>query len=240
MKPTDEEIQALLRSARVEEPMPTEVASRLDDVLAGLASEPAPVAPVLPLRRRMGPKLLAAAAAFVLVAGVGVGLQQVLSGAGDVAQSSKASDAGGAADAESAPEAPSAQSQDPTDGRFTDVDQLADRLLERSRLDTDLRTAARELAGVDEARDRVQDSSGPAVPSPTAGNPPSSYAAKSDDSCPEPALTAQAGALSEVVLLDGAPALLVVGPAVDERHVVELWSCGTEDALVTRENLNLG
>lgn len=238
MKPTEEEIQALLRSARVDEPMPADVASRLDDVLAGLASAPAPVAPVIPLRRRMAPKLLTAAAAFALVAGVGIGLQQVLTQAANDSLSSGAGD-GGAAEAESAP-APAAPRVTNQDGQsLSGTSQLADRLLERSRLDTDLRAAARELTSFDEARNGTTLDSGGAVPTPAPEAPASPFSAKAGESCPEPALAAQPGALSEVVLLDGAAALLVVGPGKEGRHVVELWSCGTQDALVAREALTL-
>ena len=77
----DARIRALLAEARHTEPMPAEVVARLDRVLDGLASERAPVAPVIDLarRRRTAAKLLVAAAA-VVVAGVGVG--QVLPGIG--------------------------------------------------------------------------------------------------------------------------------------------------------------
>jgi hypothetical protein len=73
-------VARLLADARVEEPMPAEVAERLDRVLAGLAGEPvsppperpAPVVDLAARRRRRVRTLLVAAAA-VVVAGVGVG-----------------------------------------------------------------------------------------------------------------------------------------------------------------------
>src|SRR5215210_7000077 len=77
----DARIRALLADARHTEAMPADVVARLDRVLAGLATERAPVAPVVDLarRRRTAAKLLVAAAA-VVVAGVGIG--QVLPGVG--------------------------------------------------------------------------------------------------------------------------------------------------------------
>jgi hypothetical protein len=73
-------VARLLADARVEEPMPPEVAARLDRVLEGMAGEhvlgpgevPAPVVDLAARRRRRVVTLLAAAAA-VVVAGVGVG-----------------------------------------------------------------------------------------------------------------------------------------------------------------------
>lgn len=75
----DDEIRALLHDARETSPMPPQIVARLDDVLADLKDSPAPV---LPLRRRLAPRVLAAAAAVALVVGVGVGLQHVLGGSG--------------------------------------------------------------------------------------------------------------------------------------------------------------
>src|SRR5215218_10271549 len=77
----DARIRALLADARHTEPMPADVAARLDRVLEELAQDRAPIAPVIDLarRRRTAAKLLVAAAA-VVVAGVGAG--QVLPGLG--------------------------------------------------------------------------------------------------------------------------------------------------------------
>ena len=71
---TEERVRRLLAEARHTEPMPADVADRLDRVLAGLADEPATVGRVVRLadRRRRAATLLVAAAA-VVVAGVGIG-----------------------------------------------------------------------------------------------------------------------------------------------------------------------
>ncbi|MEO6512132.1 MAG: hypothetical protein ABIO16_14135, partial [Nocardioides sp.] len=82
--------------ARHTEPMPADVAARMERLLEGLASERAPVAPVIDLarRRRTAAKLLVAAAA-VVVAGVGIG--QVLPHLGGTSNDSPTSAQGEAA-----------------------------------------------------------------------------------------------------------------------------------------------
>jgi len=80
----EERVRRLLAEARHTEPMPADVADRLDRVIAGLAAEPdtaptgAPVVRLAERRRRAGRLLLAAAA--VVVGGVAVG--QVVGGSG--------------------------------------------------------------------------------------------------------------------------------------------------------------
>ncbi len=117
----DARIRALLGDARHTEPMPADVVARMERLLDGLATERAPVAPVVDLarRRRTAAKLLVAAAA-VVVAGVGIG--QVLphlggsggadqeTSAGDAARAAPEADAGGGSasknqDQSSSPEA---------------------------------------------------------------------------------------------------------------------------------------
>lgn len=76
------EVRRRLADARHTEPMPDEVADRLDRVLTALAAEPSREARVVRLadRRRRAATILVAAAA-VVVAGVGIG--QVVGGGGD-------------------------------------------------------------------------------------------------------------------------------------------------------------
>jgi hypothetical protein len=126
-------IRDLLASARVDTPIPAEVAARLDATLAeltrGAASPSEAPTTVVPLRRRskVGPRLLAAAAVIV-VAGAGVvGLNQVVSTtssddamSGTAADSATAQrDSGGRNAPESAPHAPTAPS--PVDGLLGDL-----------------------------------------------------------------------------------------------------------------------
>lgn len=100
------EVRRLLADARHTEPMPAEVAERLDRVLAGLAAEPAREARVVRLadRRRRAASLLVAAAA-VVVAGVGIG--QVVGGEGgsEDLQSAEVADDGPAEEEAAPPEA---------------------------------------------------------------------------------------------------------------------------------------
>ena len=117
----DEEVRRLLADARHDEPMPPEVAARMDRVLDDLAAEPSRRAPVVDLaaRRRRVSSLLVAAAAVVVV---GIGIGQVGGGGDDDSpESSSAGDAGGVeapeldsgADREAAPEEPA-----PEDGNL--------------------------------------------------------------------------------------------------------------------------
>lgn len=225
----DEQVRALLRSARSDEPMPGDVASRLDDVLAGLASSPAApesVAPVIPLRRRLAPKLLAAAAAVVLVAGVGVGLSQIQSGQGE------SSDAAGGQALESGDaEEPTASGPVPPTGVEQDGDTGVEtydaRVLSRAQ-GPELREAARALV-----EDRSTPLSGTATPEETDGPNAPDDATATLASCPTPSLAEETGALREVVLLVAVPALLVVGPVEDGVRPVQLWSCETDLLLAT-------
>jgi hypothetical protein len=82
LTPEEEQVRRLLADARHREPMPEDVAARLDDVLSGLQEHPAPVVRTSPSgadldaarrRRRVRSWVLAAAAVVVL----GVGFNQV-------------------------------------------------------------------------------------------------------------------------------------------------------------------
>ncbi|RNL60739.1 hypothetical protein EFK50_20770 [Nocardioides marmoriginsengisoli] len=109
--PAYDELRGLLAAARLDAPIPAEVAARLDDTLAELTADRRPAAglravetadpetgpeadpetnpetnPVaVPLRRRsrLAPRLLVAAAAVVLVGAGGVGVNQVLKNSAD-------------------------------------------------------------------------------------------------------------------------------------------------------------
>lgn len=83
LSPEQERVRRLLAQARVEDPMPDDVAERLDRVLARLADEegesPATVVDLAHRRRRKAATLLVAAAAVVAL---GVGVGNLVPGAG--------------------------------------------------------------------------------------------------------------------------------------------------------------
>lgn len=222
----DEQVRDLLRSARSAEPIPRDVASRLDDVLAGLSSSPAEpesVAAVIPLRRRLAPRLLAAAAAVVLVGGIGVGLSQIQSG-------QSGSDAAGGQALESGDEEGPASGPGVGQDGDSGVEAYDNRVLPRAQ-GPELREAARALV-------RRSSLSGTATEQPPIPEQADGPKAPDDPTttladCPSPALAEEAGALREVVLLDAVPALLLVGPIEDGARAVELWSCETDLLLST-------
>lgn len=233
---TDDEIRSLLRDARASSALPAEVAGRLDDVLEGLrpasAAEPDPV--VVPLRRRLAPRVLAAAAAVVLVAGVGVGLQQVLQqdgGSDNAASSGVAADRAVPSPAPAEAQAPEVVGQDSEEVLREGLAELS---LDRASRQ-DLRAAARKTIALNGAvvNDRA--------PVPTYSTPDVArdLDSRSPAGCAAPVLAALPGSLSELVSYAGTPALLVVGPEqVAGLRQVELWSCRTH-ALITQQSLDL-
>jgi hypothetical protein len=74
LTPTDEQVRRLLSDARHDEPMPDDVAARLDEVLAGLRVDRPPVDLAARQRRRHVRTWVLAAAAVVVI---GVGANQV-------------------------------------------------------------------------------------------------------------------------------------------------------------------
>lgn len=116
--PSYDDLRALLAGSRVQDPIPGDVAARLDATLADLVTErgvmPEAVRPVtadvLPLHRRSrwAPRLLAAAAVVAVLGGGGVALSQVVhhQGTSPAADSAKVATASGAAPEAAAPSAP--------------------------------------------------------------------------------------------------------------------------------------
>ncbi|MCD4523745.1 hypothetical protein [Nocardioides sp. cx-173] len=100
----EERVRRLLAEARVDAPMPEDVATRLDAVLAQLAEGQPPganaqVVALASRRRRKVTTLLVAAAAVVVV---GIGAGQLLEGTGSDGESASSLDSG---DAQGAPDA---------------------------------------------------------------------------------------------------------------------------------------
>ncbi len=204
----DARIRALLADARHTEPMPADVAARLDRVLEGLAEERAPVAPVIDLarRRRTAAKLLVAAAA-VVVAGVGVG--QVLP---DVGGSGSAKDAQApAADSQAEAQAEGGDaggSGEPDRAPSSDYDPSAPEAMagnvahiRKAHFGEDVRLVRSQLGGED---------------------------AKGFAAAPEPTcLPAPVGEGTVLAVdYDGAAAALVLRPPAGDTQVVDLYLCG--------------
>lgn len=232
------EISALLASARVDEPMPDDVAARLDDTLAGLRREPGrefgrePQPTVVPLHRRWAPRMLAAAAAVVVLGGAAVGVQQVLDRSGD--------SSGEAATTLEEP-APEGASADPGSGSKSGVDAgraeqgpaKAAAPLAVVRPDH-LREDAARVAASTEERD------GSFGLAPEAGEPESTNGSESSSvppapACPGPA-TARAlpGAATVQVRYGDQVAALLLRPVTqaDPGHrVVEVWTCTGDERL---------
>jgi hypothetical protein len=211
-------VARLLADARHDEPMPDDVAARLDRVLAGMAGEriagpsstPAPVVDLAARRRRRTMSLLAAAAA-VVVAGVGFG-QLVGPQGGDDSDSggtSQANDAPGPASGDAAaPER--AESLGPAElealgepARITEksfavqVRKLQDRPGVRSYASDDAMMDGSQLTGVD-----------------------------------FPCGPAEYGAGKLVaVRYNGHPAVLAYRPPSGETQVVDLLQCGSGEAI---------
>ena len=216
-------VARLLADARVEEPMPPEVAARLDRVLEGMAGEhvlgpgevPAPVVDLAARRRRRVVTLLAAAAA-VVVAGVGVG--QLVDNQNDsTGTSASESDdqAGGRAD----PEINSDAAPEPSEAPPLTEDQLR-ALGEPARI-----TAGSFANEVRLLQDR------PGVRTDALSGPMSDRdlaAPEMDFSCGR--ADYGTGKLM-AVRYNGMPAVLAYRPPKGNTQVVELLQCGSADVM---------
>ncbi len=207
----EERVQALLGdlgSEQAPEPMPDDVAARLEETLAGLTAERTPQHPtagsaatdrsttgstVVPLHRRWGPRLAVAAAAVVVlgVGGVAVSNLGLLDDSGGTSAGSTADSAGGEAGVEQAPEALPAPALSSTSFAAD-----ATALLRRTpALAAPPGAAARE-------RSRAL------LPPPE---------------CPGP--EQPRAATRTLVRLDGEPAVLLVRPERAGRRLVQAWTC---------------
>ena len=114
--PPEEQVRRLLADARHDEPMPADVAERLDRVLADLQGEsrrtPDPMDLASRRRRRIARNMLIAAAAVVVV---GVGISRV----------DLAGDAGGGGSSDSAASAPESAARDEARGDAAELNSLA-------------------------------------------------------------------------------------------------------------------
>jgi hypothetical protein len=196
----DARIRALLADARHTDAMPADVVARMDRLLEGLATERAPVAPVIDLarRRRTAAKLLVAAAA-VVVAGVGIG--QVLPDLGTTSADSPSS-AGG----EAAPQADAA-------GGGDSEQKSQDAVSPESGYSANAVTIHGATFGADVRRVRA------AI----------RHDSKNLTSAPGPTcLTTAVDGMVIAATYDEAPAALVLRAPVGDTQVVDLYLCGTD------------
>jgi hypothetical protein len=209
---------AAVSGPRSAEPLPPEVATRLDEVLAGLvaerASTPAGVTDLSSRRRRRWPALLAAAAA-VSVVGLGVGnvldqggadMGAVTADGGSAPETLESADGAGAAAGEEAPQATtdrkpvedSAELSQPLDGTVASLADLP--RLRRDSLTVDVQRI--EDFGLD-GNSRAQSAPRRACVQPELGD--------GDDWVS--------------VRLDGDPAVLVLRAPDDGRRTAEVFGC---------------
>jgi hypothetical protein len=213
-------VARLLAEARADEPIPQDVAARLDRVLAGMQSEQITgpgrqIAPVIDLaaRRRRRAGMLLAAAAAVIVAGVGIG-QVVGPDRGDDANNSASDEAGGQdnqpADNPQASAAPNGMSEQ-----------------ERATLGPPTRITAKSFATAvrrlqSHAGIRSEASAGVMMNGEDLAPPDTDY------SC---GLADYGDGKLMAVFYNGSPAVLAYRPPGGDTQVVELLQCGSGEAI---------
>jgi hypothetical protein len=213
-------LRALLAEARVTEPVPADVAARLDATLASLRTERTARATVVPLRRRLAPVLVAAAA--VVVAAGGVGIAQVVRDGGDrtMSASTNADSAGTSRSAApSLPESAAGQSPGAAPKGDTPAALAAVQAFTTARF-------AREVAHLDV--ERLDALTGPTSGEDSTTRSPAPTGTPTG--CTGPALP---GTESVPILLDGHTAVLVLHPVTDGKQVVDAWSCDGTQRLTT-------
>ena len=218
LTPEQEEVRRLLAEARHVDLMPDDVVDRLDQVLAGLATESgddrvaAPAASVVSLasRRRHRAKTALVAAAAVVAVGIGLG-QVIGDGVGG----------GGGADSTAAS---SAQERESSAGR--DVDGLDARAQEYLVVTEPLpvrpehfSSDVRRIRG--DLRSLVADQTSKSPPA-LSSSPPEDYACAAASSGPGALVPVRYGSRRGVLLFE---------PVRGASQVVELFACGNPEAL---------
>ena len=234
--PAFDELRALLADARVTEPVPADVAARLDATLAALQEERRAEAVVVPLRRRRtAARVLVAAAAAVVVTAGGVGIAQVAQERSNGSDSTAADAVRGDAGASSGSEAPSAPEAQSGTASAPATAKSPLSALKGARLPA-FTTArfADEVAGFDATTRQFSSDNGldasSAGPTPTAADAPTTTEGRSTTTCVGPTL---AGTTSVPILLDGEPAVLVLHEVTAGTQEVDAWSCDGRTELTT-------
>jgi len=242
-----DDLRGLLADARASDPMPRDVADRIDDVIAGLSAERA--GKVTPTRRsRTGQRLLVAAAAVVVLGAGGVGLSQVLgdnlSGNDDLATADKAASADGGS---VAPESATAgRDNTPGTGSGANMDRASAAGLPRLKasdfsteptlmLKGDRVSVLKRLSSSYEVAEGTTDSRGdftPLAPLPSAVDRDGDLVSQSRPirTC---ALPDVLDSRLYAIYLDGKRATLVVHPVADGKRLVQAWSCDAKTILAS-------
>ena len=234
--PAFDELRALLADARSTEPVPADVAARLDDTLAALQEERRAETVVVPLRgRRAVGRFLVAAAAVVVIGAGGVGVANLAQNGSNNAASSADKAASGAAGeaATNGPVAPQdlAGSTSPAP---TPRSQLSD-LKATSLPQFTTSRFAQQAAAFDPASGDFStnttdsDKAYQSARSPSVSDAPTAVSGQAA-ACTGPSLP---DTTSFPILLDGHDAVLVVHKVVDGTQEVDAWSCDGKTELTT-------
>lgn len=255
--PAFDDLRALLADARASGPVPDDVATRLDATLASLQAERAVgaeqgTAVVVPLRRRLAPRLLVAAAMVVIATG-SVGIARVVSDTGGDDATTADSAASADADTGGAPEPSTPRSGDPAQELDSGGTAYADGPVELSSA-----TFARDAARVMLAAATASKAEAPTDDGLDTGGVPGSEPLADGAVPTAPPLTATTGRLDALLrqalvacpgpeapgavtlaaTLDDAPVALVFRPPTEAGQLVEAWSCDgarlVESATVAR------
>lgn len=229
--PVYDDLRGLLAEARVVDPMPEDVASRIEAALADLV-DPGELAQRR--RSRIGPRVLIAAALVTVVGAGGVGLAQVLrhhSRSNDMAASESTvatGTTGTTGTTGSAGKRPSPKPQAPE--AFSSNSSALGLAVARLRTSEFVAGVTRLLDA--HAKQLDSTTAGTAAqPSPTS---PSDTVRNSLGTtvCTPPTAP---GATTYPILLDGHQATLVVHPSSNGKRLVEAWSCDAKRVLASVE-----
>jgi hypothetical protein len=237
------------------EPMPPEVAARLEDTLALLVAERGRAGAaantgndesdspgkVVPIRRRWQPRLAGAAAAVVVLGAGGVAVANF----GLLGGSSSSADRAGAGDSTTAGSSPEATATSPAPGgdplgrREASIAGASLPAISATSFASDVKALLQRRASLVPPAEKLSapDASAGAAPESSPGPTSSDQAkrapagAQFHKSCPGPEITD--GAFPDPVRYDGDPAVLVVHPEHDGHRLVEAWDCAGDRRLAS-------
>jgi hypothetical protein len=221
--PAYDDLRGLLAEARHDEPIPVEVAAHLDEVLAGLRDEPAPV---IPFRHRRSTRLLAAAAVVAVLGGAGYG---IVRGLGDDAPGNLASATSDAAGSGGVNQV-TPQSTNPERAPLSSGKALL-RLRKSDFVPASTHQLMRSVKNLSELALAFNDlDARPSPTPPTYDSSGSAAAAKGTTACTAPDLP---GTTPYAIRFDGRPATLVVHPKASGMQLVQAWSCDGKTLLAS-------